>query len=112
MIFEYLWSIVVVFGIFGLTYVSVKYLGRRVNFKVKSNAIELIDSILLDRETRISIIKIQTQFFVMSHSKTGSSTLVLLENFTPSTHENKEPSVFFASYLQKFKKEQSKNDSE
>lgn len=106
---EYIWSFIVMLGIFALTYVSVKFLSLKVNVRGKSSVIEVIDVLMIDRETRVSIIKIQTQFFVMSHSKTGCSTLVLLEHFIPPQHEGNIQHAFFASILEKFKKEHSKN---
>lgn len=109
MLLEYIWSFIVMIGIFALTYVSVKFLSHKVNVKGRSSVIEVVDSVMIDRETRISVVKVQTQFFVMSHSKTSGSSLVLLDNFIPPQQAVSEPNILFASLLQKFKKEHQKN---
>lgn len=78
---EYIVSFIILIGIFVLTFYSTRFLGTKVNARMKSKYMQWVDSLMVDRETRITILKIKDQYFVTTQSKGQISSLVPLENF-------------------------------
>lgn len=78
---EYIFSFFILIGIFALTYYVTRFLGTKVNARMKSKYMQWVDSLMIDRDTRITILKIKEQYFVISQSKGQVSSLVPLKSF-------------------------------
>lgn len=110
---EYIFSFIILIGIFALTYYATRFLGTKVNARMKSKYMEFVDSLMIDRETRITILKIKDQYFVTTQTKGQVSSLVHLENFEEDKEIIDEKSVSpFSSIFKSMIKDSKNNENQ
>ena len=100
-----IFSVLILIAIFILTYVVTRFLGVHLNARLKSQYMEVVDSLMMDKDTKMMIVKIQGKYYVSTLSRSGSSSLTHLHDFHEDEKTNPVEPLSFQSILKFHRKE-------
>lgn len=106
-----IFSVLILIAIFILTYVATRFLGVQLNARLKSQYMEVVDSLMMDKDTKMMIVKIQEKYYVSTLSRSGSSALTHLQDFHEVERVNRVEPLSFQSIL-KFQRKEKNHESE
>ena len=97
---EYLISFLVLIGIFVFSYVSTRFLGTRLTYGTSSKYMTVVDRLILDKETRVSVVNIQGTYYLLGHSPSQVTNLGELADFMEKPADEVTTSPFTTMFTQ------------